>query len=121
RTDAEVAGSGRRERAFGEVPVPEAARYCCAGSEMVLRLREAFQPELDDHRLLPLLETIELPLVRVLANMEWHGVLIDLGRLGEISRQLAAELVELERALHRDAGPEIKISSTHQQRTILFE
>src|SRR5437773_12469966 len=53
--------------------------------------------------------------------MEWHGVLIDVGRLGEISRQLAGELAELERAIHRAAGTDFNINSTPQLRHILFE
>ena len=55
QTYAGVAGKGRGERPFAEVPLADAARYCCADSEMVLRLEAAFRPELEDHRLLPLL------------------------------------------------------------------
>src|SRR3970282_2112211 len=91
RAYVDVAGRGREERPFAAVPVSDAARYCCADREMVLRLREAFQPELEDHALVRLLETIEVPLIRVLVDMEWHGVRIDLERLGEISRQFATE------------------------------
>jgi len=120
-TYGDLVGRGRRERPFAEVSLRDAARYCCTDSETVLRLRAALQPELEDHHLLPLLEAIEVPLIRVLVNMEWHGVLIDLGRLGEISRQLAGELAELERAIHRAAGTDFNINSTPQLRHILFE
>ncbi len=121
RTHAELVGRGQEQQPFAVIPVPEAARYCCADSEMVLRLREAFQPELEDHRLLPLLEQIEVPLIRVLVGMEWHGVLIDLERLGEISRAFARELAELEHTIYRAAGTEFNINSTQQLRHILFE
>ncbi|MGH7548377.1 MAG: DNA polymerase I [Gemmatimonadales bacterium] len=121
RAYRDVAGRGRGERPFAALPVPEAARYCCADGEMVLRLREAFQPGLEDHQLVRLLETIEVPLIPVLVDMEWHGVLIDLERLGEISRQFAKELAELERAIYRTAGTEFNINSTPQLRHILFE
>src|SRR5919197_4072096 len=88
---------------------------------MVLRLRQAFQPELEDHQLLRLLETIEIPLVPVLVDMEWHGVQIDLARLGEISRAFARELAELEQSIYRAAGTDFNINSTPQLRHILFE
>src|SRR2546427_763035 len=55
RTYGDVVGRGRAERPFEAVPVADAARYSCGDSEVVLRLREAFQPELEDHRLLELL------------------------------------------------------------------
>jgi len=101
--------------------VADAARYSCGDSEVVLRLREAFQPELEDHRLLALLETVEVPLVSVLVEMEWRGVRVDLERLTDISRQFARELAELERAIYRTAGTEFNINSTPQLRHVLFE
>ena len=121
RTYADLVGRGKGERPFAAVPVPEAARYCCAGSEMVLRLREALQLELEDHRLVRLLETIELPLIPILVDMEWHGVLIDRERLGELSRRFAQELADLEREIHRAAGTDFNINSTPQLRHVLFE
>ena len=116
-----VAGKGRRERPFAEVPIADAARYCCADSEMVLRLESAFRPELEDHRLVPLLETIEMPLVPVLVEMESTGVLIDRVLLGEIGRAFAKELAALELEIHRAAGGDFNINSTPQLRTILFD
>src|SRR5207245_422241 len=112
---------GRGERPFAEVPVAVAARYCCADSEVVLRLRDAFQLELEDHQLLGLLDTIEVPLIPVLVGMEWHGVLVDREVLGQISRQFARELAELEQTIHRAAGTDFNINSTPQLRHILFD
>src|SRR5947209_3299811 len=100
-------------------PWRRCARYCCADCEVVLRLRDAFQPELEDHRLLRLLETIEVPLIPVLVGMEWHGVLVDREVLGQISRQFAQELAELEQTIHRAAGTDFNINSTPQLRHIL--
>jgi DNA polymerase-1 len=121
QTYAGVAGKGRGERPFAEVPLADAARYCCADSEMVLRLEAAFRAELEDHRLLPLLETIEMPLVPVLVEMEATGVLIDRALLGEIGRGFAKELAALELEIYRAAGGDFNINSTPQLRTILFE
>ena len=116
-----VAGKGRGERPFAEVPLADAARYCCADSEMVLRLEAAFRPELEDHRLLRLLETIEMPLVPVLLEMERTGVLVDRALLGEIGRGFAKELAALELEIYRAAGGDFNINSTPQLRTVLFD
>src|SRR2546430_9789722 len=121
RTYPELAGRGKAQRPFAAVPLAEAARYCAADSEMVLRLRAAFQPELEDHQLVRLLERIELPLLPVLVDMEWHGVRIDVERLGEISRGFTRELAELEQSIYRAAGTEFNINSTPQLRHVLFE
>jgi DNA polymerase-1 len=114
-------GKGKTQREFDAVPVPEAARYGCANTETVLLLVESFRPELEDHKLLPLLETIELPLLRVLVGMQWHGVLVDRARLAEISRTLAVELSQLERDIYAAAGTDFNLNSTPQLRTILFD
>jgi DNA polymerase I len=121
QTYAGVAGKGRAERPFAEVPLADAAGYCCADSEMVLRLEAAFRPELEDHRLLPLLETIEMPLVPVLVDMEATGVLIDRLLLGEIGRGFAKELAALELEIYRAAGGDFNINSTPQLRAVLFD
>ena len=121
RTFADVAGRGRSERPFAAVPVTDAARYCAAASEVVLRLKDALQLELEDHQLLRLLQSIELPLTAVLVDMEWHGVRIDLDRLREISRTFAAELAALERTIYQVAGTDFNINSTPQLRHVLFE
>ena len=121
RTYQELVGRGRGERPFAAVPLFDAARYCAADSETVLRLRDAFQPELEDHQLARLLETIEVPLTPVLVDMEWHGVLIDLERLGEIARTFTQERADLERTIYRVAGSQFNINSTPQLRHVLFE
>jgi DNA polymerase I len=120
RTYADVVGRGRSERDFAAVPLDAAARYCCDDSETVLRLHQAMADELEEHRLQPLLDTVEMPLVPVLTDMEWAGVPVDRARLGELSRGFAVELAGLERRLYAAAGTEFNLNSTPQLRSILF-
>lgn len=116
-----LVGRGNAERSFAEAAVPAAARYCAAAAEAVLRLRAAFRGEVQDHGLAPLLETIEVPLVAVLVDMESHGVLLDRARLGEIGRQFGADLARIERDIYLAAGTDFNINSTPQLRMVLFE
>jgi DNA polymerase-1 len=120
RTYGELVGRGRAERTFAEVPMSDAARYCCDDSETVLQLHGALAGELADHRLQPLLDGVEIPLVPVLADMEWAGVLVHRDRLGTLSREFAVELATIERRLHAAAGTEFNLNSTPQLRTVLF-
>ena len=121
QTHAELVGRGRAERPFAAVPLAAAARHSAMDSEIVLRLQGAFLPELEDHQLVRLLETIEIPLMPVLVDMESRGVAIDLTRLGEISRAFAGELTALERSIYHAAGTDFNINSTPQLRQVLFE
>ena len=114
-------GRGKPERPTAEIPVAELARASAARSEAVLRLLDAFRPELEDHGLSQLLRTIETPLVGVLVDMEWQGVLVDRDRLAEIGRTFGQELIRIEREIYAAAGTDFNIASTPQLRTILFE
>src|SRR5216110_3222067 len=88
---------------------------------MVLRLVAACRPELEDHQLVRLLDSIELPLFPYTTLFRSRGVCIDLTRLGEISRAFAGELAALERAIYHAAGTDFNINSTPQLRHVLFE
>jgi DNA polymerase I len=121
KTRDDLTGRGKTQRAVSEVAVLEVARAACDNAEAVLQLRAAFASELEDHHLQPLLDTVELPLVGVLTDMEWAGVLVDRALLAELSRGFTAELVTIERQLYAVAGAEFNLNSTPQLRTLLFE
>ncbi len=121
KTRDDLTGRGKEQRAVSQVPITDAARAGCDNVESVLRLRASFAPELEDHHLQPLLDTVELPLVGVLVDMEWTGVLVDRALLAELSRGFTAELATLEQQLYAVAGTEFNLNSTPQLRTILFD
>src|SRR5438034_2424347 len=75
-TYAELVGRGRAERPFAAVPLADAARYCAADSEIVLRLHDAFRPELEDHQLMRLLETIEMRSEEHTSELQSHSDLV---------------------------------------------
>ncbi len=118
---SDLTGKGRSERPFAEVPQEQAADYCCADSDAVLRLRECFAPQLEAAQMDRLLETVELPLVGVLVDMEWHGIAVDAERLNELSRLFGSELEAIEQAIYSEAGVTFNINSTPQLRHVLFE
>jgi len=118
---ADVAGKGRLEIPFAEVPVEAAAAYCGADSAMVHALRELFLPKLTEMTLQPLLDGIEMPLVEVLADMEWTGIRIDRELFARLSRELTADLVRLEAEIATAAGGSINLNSPKQLATVLFD
>ncbi len=121
RTFQELVGRGRMEKPFAEVPVREAADYCCADSDYALRLREAFLPTLRDHGLEPLFRDVEMPLVGVLVGMEWEGIAIDRDLFERLTREFRAELAGIEKAVYAAAGTDFNLNSNPQLRVVLFE
>jgi DNA polymerase-1 len=120
-TYADLAGRGKREIPFAELPVARAAAYCGADSATALALHDFFAPRLRETSLEPLLAEIELPLVEVLVDMEWAGIAIDRSVFERLSRELGADLARLERDISQAAGTELNLNSPKQLATVLFE
>lgn len=117
---SDVAGKGRKEIPFAEVPLAEASDYACEDADCAWRLWARFQPELEAHELLRLYEELEIPLVPVLAGMETAGVRVDVEVLHTMSGRLRQELKALEDQIFDVAGTEFNLNSTHQLREVLF-
>ncbi len=117
----DVAGKGKTQVPFAEVPIGMAATYCGADSATVLALHDFFAASLSDTAMEPLFREIEMPLVEVLTNMEWEGIGIDRALFARLSGELGVELRELERKCAETAGCDLNINSPRQLATILFE
>ncbi len=121
----DLIGTGKNARSMRDVPVEDVGPYACEDADVALRLVDVLTEalkEMDDGegRLLQIAETIEFPLVPVLADMEMAGVKISDKVLADISRQLDATLAELEAQIFEHAGREFTIGSTVQIGEVLF-
>ena len=117
----ELCGKGKQEIPFDEVPIVGARDYACADADVAWRLRAVLEPKLDAHALGALLRDIELPLVHVLAEMEWTGITIDVPWFHSLKARFEAARREVETQIHAEAGETFNIASNPQLRTILFE
>ena len=102
-------------------PVADVARYACEDADLTWQLAAALAPKLEAADLLPLMRDVEVPLVEVLAEMEWTGVYVDAGLLKEMSKELAAQLAAQEEEVYRVAGERFTINSPKQLAHILFQ
>lgn len=102
------------------LPMEAALRHAEA-AQLVLMLREKFDKALTDGGLMPLFTEIELPFVKVLAEMEWTGVRINISELATLSQQLTERVTRLEQRCYELAGTTFNISSPRQVGDILFE
>ncbi len=117
----DLTGKGKTQIPFAEVAVERAAAYCGADSTTVLALHQHFAPELERNALEPLLETIEMPLLPVLADMEWTGIAIDAERFTALGDALRHDLAVLQQEIQRAAGDRpLNINSPRQLATVLF-
>jgi DNA polymerase-1 len=121
QTYAEVAGRGKGEIPFAEVPVEAAAAYCGNDSATVLALHAAFAPALAGTPMGGVLDNVEIPLTPVLVDMEWAGVQIDLALFKRLSNELARDMEQLQVEIAQVAGENLNLNSPRQLAAVLFD
>lgn len=117
----ELIGRGKSQITMDQTKVREASEYACGDVEATYLLVNQLKPELEGRNQTELFNSIELPLIDVLIDMEETGIAIDVEFLEQLSRQLASQIGELESEVYRLAGGEFNINSTRQLGKILFE
>jgi len=118
----QVAGKGKNQITFDQVAVEVAAKYAGEDAEVCLALHQKLWPEVEAvDGVRHVYETLEIPLIEVLARMETRGVQVDREQLGRQSAELAARLETLEEKAWKAAGGEFNLGSPKQLQEILFE
>ncbi len=120
-TYKEVAGTGQKEIGFHQVEIPTASEYSCEDADVTFLLTQKLTPMIKSEGLEDLLQTVEMPLVEVLAEMEINGVRIDVDLLREVSSKLKEELHDISERIYQIAGEVFNINSPKQLAIILFE
>lgn len=116
----EVIGSGRTQKRMDEAPVAVVGRYAAEDADVPLRLLPILQQRLAEQGLADLQDTIETPLIPVLADLEYLGVSIDVDRLGELSAEYGGRLQQLKEEIEELAGHPLNIDSPKQLAELLF-
>ncbi|MEM6727956.1 MAG: DNA polymerase I, partial [Pseudomonadota bacterium] len=114
-------GSGKSMKTFDLVPVDEATKYAAEDADITMRLWQAFKPALHKSRVTRVYETLERPLVPVLAQMERDGVKVDRDTLSRMSNAFSQKMAALEAEIHELAGEKFNVGSPAQLGNILFD
>jgi DNA polymerase-1 len=118
----ELTARGRGKKVgLDQIECAEAASYFAASADIGLGLAAALGPRLSDAGLDRLFETVEIPLARMLVDLELAGVLVDTQVLRALGADAEQEVARLEREAHRAAGHEFNVNSPRQLETILFD
>ncbi|ALJ39096.1 DNA polymerase I [Azospirillum brasilense] len=117
----EVCGTGKNQITFDRVPLDKALAYAAEDADITLRLWRVLKPRLVDERMVTVYETLERPLVPVIADMESCGIRVDRAALARLSQDLAVRMAEIEKEVHQHAGRSFNIGSPKQLGEILFD
>ena len=117
----DVVGTGKSEVTFDEVLIDSAYRYACEDADVTLKLYNLFKDRIVKEKCFQIYETLEIPLVDVLARMENNGIKIDQVILKKLSNSFSVDLKTLEKKIYKLSGEEFNIASTKQLGDILYE
>tara|TARA_R110002167_G_scaffold62200_3_gene175637 strand:+ start:1093 stop:3945 length:2853 start_codon:yes stop_codon:yes gene_type:complete len=116
-----IGKKGKNQLLMRDVPLEKQTEYAVEDADVTLQLKEHFEKELGEANTQKLFDIIEIPLLRVLADMELEGINLDTKFLHSLSAQLDSDIKTLEVNIYKEAGEEFNIASPKQLGDILFD
>jgi len=118
----DLIGKGRKAVTFDLVDLELACQYSAEDADITFQIHEVLKKRLDQQQdLKDLFERVEMPLVEVLAEMEYNGVAVDLPFLKDLSKQMADAIAKVQQRIYELAGGPFNIDSPRQLGQVLFE
>ncbi|MGC1632089.1 MAG: DNA polymerase I [Gelidibacter sp.] len=119
--DALLGKKGKNQLNMRAIPLEKQTEYAVEDADITLQLKEHFEKELGEANTQKLFDEIEIPLLRVLADMELEGINLDEKFLNSLSEKLDNDIKTLEANIFKEAGEEFNIASPKQLGEILFD
>ena len=116
-----IGKKGENQRSMRDVPLDQQTQYAVEDADITLQLKHHFEKELAEALTTELFKTVELPLVEVLADMEAEGINLNVDFLNELSKNLTADIMILEKDIFTEVGETFNLASPKQLGVILFE
>ncbi|GGW29925.1 DNA polymerase I [Arenibacter certesii] len=116
-----IGKKGKNQLSMREVPVEKQTEYAVEDADITFQLAQHFRPELKDAKTEELFNDIEIPLLKVLADMELEGIKLDKVFLNSLAKDLDNDIKQLETKIFKEAGEEFNIASPKQLGEILFD
>lgn len=119
-TYEDVAGKGKNQVLFSEVSIEKATEYSGEDVDVTFQLHQKFVPMVKQMQVEPLYREVELPLLQVLADMEYEGICVDEKGLETMGKRLEEDLGTVQARIYELAGGPININSPKQLADLLF-
>ncbi len=116
-----IGKKGKNQMSMRDVPLDQQTEYAVEDADITFQLAQHFRPELAEAKTEELFNTIEIPLLHVLADMELEGINLDKAFLNSLSDELNNDIKNLESKIYEEAGQEFNIASPKQLGEVLFD
>ncbi len=115
-----IGPSGKNQKSMRDLPPTLVYEYACEDADVTMKLYHKLMPQIEQYDMHQLCHDIEMPLIRVLADMEYNGVVLDLEALSDASNVFTERMVSIEREIYELASHSFNISSPRQVGEVLF-
>ncbi len=116
-----IGANKKQQKLMNEVPLADISTYAGEDADAAWRLTHLLEKELQENSLWTLYQEIEIPLVEVLSEMEWHGIRLDVAFLKQLSLEMEKQLKSIESDIYEIAEHKFNIASPKQLREVLFD
>jgi DNA polymerase-1 len=116
-----IGKKGKEQGNMRDVDVEQVKEYAAEDADITLQLKHAFIPQIKEKNVEKVFYEVEIPLVKVLADMEFEGVRIDTNFLNTYSKELETEAARCEQRVYDQAGIKFNLASPKQLGEVLFE
>jgi DNA polymerase-1 len=116
-----IGKKGKNQQTMRSVTLDKITEYAVEDADITFQLKQLFEKELKNNNLTKLFNEIEMPLIKVLASMEYEGIRIDAGFLKELSKDLSNDILALEKSIYEQAGESFNLASPKQLGIVLFD
>ncbi len=119
--EEEVLGKGKKKKSFGDISLDDRIKYFNNFINVLFNIEKRLKEIIDQQNMHKLYYEVELPLIEVLANMEYEGFTVDVARLTELGEEFDKRIQDLKKNIYDLSGEEFNINSPKQLAEILFE
>ncbi|MTI68796.1 MAG: DNA polymerase I [Firmicutes bacterium] len=121
KDEEELLGKGKKKKKFTDLEIEKLAEYHCTKVNVISKIEKSIMEKIEEYDMVELFTNIEMPLIKVLADMEFNGFKVDIKKLESLEKEFQEKIDNLTKSIYDLSGEEFNINSPKQLGKVLFE
>ncbi|MTI66722.1 MAG: DNA polymerase I [Firmicutes bacterium] len=121
KDEEELLGKGKKKKKFTDLEIEKLAEYHCTKVNVISKIEKLIMEKIKEYDMVDLFNNIEMPLIKVLADMEFNGFKVDIKKLESLEKEFQEKIDNLTKSIYALSGEKFNINSPKQLGKVLFE